>query len=83
VKALIVTKGGEGSEIRANGQRYDIPCVQADEVIDPTGCGDAYRSGLLYGIANGFDWVKTGQSGGGDGSNQDCPSRRSKSPAQP
>ena len=61
VKALIVTKGGEGSEIRANGQRYDIPCVQADEVVDPTGCGDAYRSGLLYGIANGFDWVKTGQ----------------------
>ena len=61
VGALIVTKGGEGSEIRANGQRFDIPCVKADEVIDPTGCGDAYRSGLLYGIVNGFDWVKTGQ----------------------
>lgn len=61
VSALIVTKGGEGSEIRAAGQRFDIPCVKADEVIDPTGCGDAYRSGLLYGIVNGFDWVKTGQ----------------------
>ncbi|HZX32837.1 MAG TPA: carbohydrate kinase family protein [Rhodocyclaceae bacterium] len=61
VKALIVTKGGDGSEIHADGQRYDIPCVEADEVVDPTGCGDAYRSGLLYGIANGFDWPTTGR----------------------
>ncbi len=61
VKALIVTRGGEGSEIYANGQRYDIPCVVADEILDPTGCGDAYRSGLLYGIANGFDWPTTGR----------------------
>ncbi|HJV92724.1 MAG TPA: carbohydrate kinase family protein [Azonexus sp.] len=61
VKALIVTKGGEGSEIYADGQRYDIPCVAADELVDPTGCGDAYRSGLLYGIANGFDWLATGR----------------------
>ncbi len=61
LKALIVTKGGEGSEIRADGQRFDIPCVEADEVLDPTGCGDAYRSGVLYGIANGYDWEKTGR----------------------
>jgi adenosine kinase len=61
VKALIVTRGGAGSEIHADGQRYDIPCVEADNVIDPTGCGDAYRSGLLYGIANGFDWTTTGR----------------------
>jgi adenosine kinase len=61
VKALIVTRGGEGSEIHVDGQRLDIPCVKADDVIDPTGCGDAYRSGLLYGIANGFDWQKTGR----------------------
>jgi adenosine kinase len=61
VKALIVTKGGDGSEIHADGQRYDIPCVEADAVVDPTGCGDAYRSGLLYGIANGFDWPTTGR----------------------
>ena len=61
VRALIVTKGAAGSEIHAGGQRYDIPCVEADAVIDPTGCGDAYRSGLLYGIANGFDWQTTGQ----------------------
>src|SRR5574343_223800 len=61
VKALIVTRGGEGSEIYADGQRYDIPCVEAEQIVDPTGCGDAYRSGLLYGIANGFDWPTTGR----------------------
>ncbi|MGB7541819.1 MAG: PfkB family carbohydrate kinase, partial [Burkholderiales bacterium] len=47
--------------IYADGQRLDIPCVKAEEVVDPTGCGDAYRAGLLYGIAAGFDWRKTGQ----------------------
>ncbi|HJW23591.1 MAG TPA: carbohydrate kinase family protein [Rhodocyclaceae bacterium] len=61
VKALIVTRGGEGSEIHADGQRHDIPCVEAEAVVDPTGCGDAYRAGLLYGIANGFDWPTTGR----------------------
>jgi adenosine kinase len=61
VKALIITRGGDGSEIHADGQRIDIPCVEADQVLDPTGCGDAYRSGLLYGIANGYDWLTTGR----------------------
>jgi len=61
VNALIVTLGSDGSHIYADGQRYEIPCVEADEVVDPTGCGDAYRSGLLYGIANGWDWERTGR----------------------
>ena len=61
VKALIVTLGGSGSEIHADGQRLSTPCVKADELVDPTGCGDAYRSGLLYGIAQGWSWRKTGQ----------------------
>jgi len=61
VDALIVTRGGEGSHIHANGRRYDIPCVQAEAVVDPTGCGDAYRSGLLYGIAADWDWEQTGR----------------------
>ena len=61
VRALIVTRGGEGSDIYADGRRYDIPCVGAEQILDPTGCGDAYRSGLLYGIANGYDWEKTGR----------------------
>ena len=61
VRALIVTRGGEGSDIYADGRRYDIPCVGAEQILDPTGCGDAYRSGLRYGIANGYDWEKTGR----------------------
>lgn len=61
VKALIVTRGPQGSTIYANGQRIDIPCVKAEEVVDPTGCGDAYRAGLLHGIANGWDWATSGR----------------------
>jgi adenosine kinase len=61
LKALILTRGAAGSIIYANGQRIDIPCVEAEAVVDPTGCGDAYRAGLLYGIASGFDWHKTGR----------------------
>lgn len=61
VRALIVTRGGEGSEIRADGQLLHIPCVKADAVVDPTGCGDAYRAGLLYGITAGWDWQKSGR----------------------
>ncbi|WP_153147487.1 carbohydrate kinase family protein [Dechloromonas sp. H13] len=61
VQALIVTRGGEGSTIFAGGQRIDIPCVAAEQLVDPTGCGDAYRAGLLYGIANGLDWSTTGR----------------------
>lgn len=61
VRALIVTRGGEGSEIHAGGERYEIPCVTPDAIVDPTGCGDAYRSGLLYGIANNYDWPTTGR----------------------
>ena len=59
--ALIVTRGEKGSEIYAGGERYDIPAVPAAQVVDPTGCGDAYRAGLLYGIAQGYDWNKTGR----------------------
>jgi adenosine kinase len=61
VKALVVTLGAKGSMIYADGQRYEIPCVEADAIVDPTGCGDAYRAGLLYGIARGWDWQTAGQ----------------------
>ena len=61
VKALIVTRGGEGSWIYVGGQRIDIPSVKPEAIVDPTGCGDAYRAGLLYGIANGMDWTATGR----------------------
>ena len=61
VKALIVTYGGSGSHIYADGQRIEIPCVRAHEIVDPTGCGDAYRAGLLFGIANNWDWPTCGR----------------------
>lgn len=61
VKALIVTLGAEGSVILAHGRRYAIPSVKPEAVVDPTGCGDAYRAGVLYGVANGLDWPITGR----------------------
>lgn len=61
VKALIVTRGAQGSTIYADGQCIEIPCVEADAVLDPTGCGDAYRAGLMHGIAQGWDWRAAGQ----------------------
>lgn len=60
VQALVVTLGGQGSQIYTGGRCIDIPSVMPDAVIDPTGCGDAYRAGLLYGIAQGWTWEKTG-----------------------
>lgn len=61
VRALVVTLGAKGSLIYANGKMLEIPCVEAPQVVDPTGCGDAYRAGLLYGIVNGMDWEMTGR----------------------
>jgi adenosine kinase len=63
VRALVATRGAEGSTILAGGQRHEIPSVEAQSVADPTGCGDAYRAGLLYGIAQGWDWPSTGRLG--------------------
>jgi adenosine kinase len=61
VKALIVTKGAEGAQIYADGKCISIPPVPAPKVIDPTGCGDAFRGGLLFGLENGMDWETTGR----------------------
>jgi adenosine kinase len=61
VKAMIVTLGAEGSMILARGRRFSIPSVKPEAVVDPTGCGDAYRAGVLYGIANDLDWPVTGR----------------------
>ena len=61
VKALIVTKGSEGSEIYADGESYMIPAAKPAQMADPTGCGDAYRAGLLLGLTSGYDWETTGR----------------------
>jgi adenosine kinase len=61
VDALIVTLGADGSRIHIDGRILDIPAVKPVVVMDPTGCGDAYRAGLLYGIALGWDWERTGR----------------------
>ena len=63
VKALVCTLGGKGSLILAGGERHEIPIVAAEQMSDPTGCGDAYRAGLLYGIAHGWDWPSSGRLG--------------------
>ena len=59
--ALIVTRGGEGSSVFTKSAQYDIPAVQPAAISDPTGCGDAYRAGLLYGLVNELDWETTGR----------------------
>ena len=63
VKALVVTKGAQGAEIYTDGQTIQIPAVFVENPVDPTGCGDAFRAGLLYGIENGLDWETTGKLG--------------------
>ena len=60
VDALIVTLGADGSVIHADGVTYAVPAAKAARVLDPTGCGDAYRAGILYGMGRGWDWEKTG-----------------------
>ncbi|QJR16910.1 carbohydrate kinase family protein [Usitatibacter palustris] len=59
VEAVVVTRGAEGSIVHTGGQQIEIPCVRPDGVVDPTGCGDAYRAGLLHGLAKGWDWGKS------------------------
>jgi adenosine kinase len=61
VSALVVTLGAKGAVVHADGKQIEIPSVKPEAVLDPTGCGDAFRAGLLYGLANGADWALTGR----------------------
>jgi adenosine kinase len=61
VHALIVTRGAEGSVIHTREGQVAIPTAKARAVVDPTGCGDAYRAGLLHGLLHGRDWPTTGR----------------------
>ncbi|MBA3563938.1 MAG: carbohydrate kinase family protein [Gammaproteobacteria bacterium] len=59
VQALVITRGGEGSIVFMDGRRLEIPAAKPECIEDPTGCGDAYRAGLLYGLMHGMDWETT------------------------
>jgi adenosine kinase len=59
--AVIVTRGAAGSLVFTRQRVYEIPAAPASAVVDPTGCGDAYRAGLVYGLMNGLDWETTGR----------------------
>jgi len=61
VEALIITLGGEGSKIYTKGECIEIPAAKPKQLLDPTGCGDAYRAGLLYGLMNEYSWEETGK----------------------
>jgi adenosine kinase len=61
VEALIITLGSHGSKIYSEGLCIEIPSVKPKAILDPTGCGDAYRAGLLYGLMNELGWEVTGK----------------------
>jgi adenosine kinase len=61
LKALIVTRGGKGAHIYTPEKTHELPVAHAESLADPTGCGDAFRAGILYGLLNGLDWDTTGR----------------------
>jgi adenosine kinase len=61
VDALIVTRGAEGSAIYTKERAWTVPAVKPRAIVDPTGCGDAYRAGLIHGLLQGLDWETTGR----------------------
>jgi adenosine kinase len=62
VEALVITMGAEGSIIYTAGRTLRIPSAKPKAVIDPTGCGDAYRAGLIHGLLRGLDWETIGRT---------------------
>lgn len=61
VDALIITKGSSGSTIMTSSDKIQIPAFNVENPVDPTGCGDAYRAGIAFGIVNNWDWEKSGK----------------------
>lgn len=61
VSAFVITLGARGAVVRAGGQTIDIEPVKAAQAVDPTGCGDAFRGGLLFGLSQGLDWPTCGR----------------------
>ena len=63
VKAYIATRGPKGAVIHADGEVHEIPPARERAITDPTGCGDAFRAGLIFGILRGCDWPTIGRIG--------------------
>jgi adenosine kinase len=63
VRGLFVTIGAEGSEVWVDGIKTLVPPVKADAVVDPTGCGDAYRGALLFGLERGWSLTRCAAAG--------------------
>jgi len=63
VKAYLVTQGPRGVSIYTGGERLEVPPAQERSIVDPTGCGDAFRAGMLFGIEKGYDWATIGRIG--------------------
>jgi adenosine kinase len=61
VGAVVVTRGADGADILMDGQQIHVPAVKPDSLVDPTGCGDAFRAGLLFGMAREWDWLRCGR----------------------
>jgi adenosine kinase len=63
VKVLVITRGKDGADLYMDGESVHIPTVPEDEIVDPTGVGDAFRGGFLAGYSHGFDWKLCGEIG--------------------
>lgn len=63
VQVLVITRGRDGADLYTNGDEIHIPTVPEDEIVDPTGVGDAFRGGFLAGYARGFNWTLCGEIG--------------------
>ena len=63
VKVLVITRGKDGADLYSDGDSVHIPTVPEDEIVDPTGVGDAFRGGFLAGYSHGFDWKLCGEIG--------------------
>ncbi len=60
---MVITLGDKGALIYADGEKYEIPVVPTNTIVDPTGVGDAFRGGFLSGFAYGLDWLTCGRMG--------------------
>ena len=61
VEAYLITRGPKGSEVHTKKGMTHVPAATAMRVVDPTGCGDAYRAGLIFGLMNGMDMATAGR----------------------